>query len=324
MKEPGFELRRALEYHSGLLKDEKLRMTSKGTMTSTHFKYQYDNQARLNAIEMSIDGKDLPMLRLKSHANLGYLVNISDLKLSRNVNRTVIEDVSKQFFTITDFDEHGRVKSVLINIKTVDAFRLELEYDVRNRIKSHKFAIGRQVSNDKINYNADGHVMEVVGTNNWKYLYDENGNVIGMMEQGDKTNLVYDPADRVIHVGDVELYAYDPRGYVVRRGEQKYRYNNLGQMIHASERDKFQCWYNYDDAGRLVMWHDNQGNITQYFYAHPSEKSLVTHMHQPKNGRTFRYVESCRITFLFPGKVCCINKFTLFSHADSSTMSDTI
>lgn len=287
-KEPGFELRREFRYHTGLIKDEKLRLSSKGTMTASHFKYQYDSQARLSAIEMSIDGKDMPMLRLKFHQNLGSLMNISDLKVTRNTNRTVVEDVSKQFFTITDYDEHGRVKSVLVNIKSVDAFRLELEHDVRNRIKSHKIAIGRQTSMDKINYNADGHVMEVVGTNNWKYLYDENGNVVGLMDQGDKTNLGYDPADRVIQVGDVEFYTYDARGYVVRRGEQKYRYNNRGQMIHAMERDKFQSWYCYDDMDRLVMWHDDKGNVTQYFYANPMERKLVTHMHQPKNGRTFR------------------------------------
>lgn len=89
-------------------------------MTSSHFKYQYDGQARLSAIEMSIDGKDMPMLRLKFHQNLGSLMNISDLNITRNTNRTVVEDVSKQFLTITDYDEHGRVKSVLVNIESVD------------------------------------------------------------------------------------------------------------------------------------------------------------------------------------------------------------
>jgi YD repeat-containing protein len=269
----------------------QLKISSKGTLTAAHYKYQYDGQARLSAIEMSIDGKDMPMLRFKFHQNLGTLLNVSDLKVSRNINRTVIEDVSKQYFTITDFDEHGRVKSVLINIKTVDAFRLELEHDSRNRIKTHKVTIGRQPSIDKVNYNADGHVMEVVGTNNWKYLYDENGNVVGVLEAGDKTNLGYDPADRVVQVGDVEFNSYDARGFVVRRGEQKYRYNNRGQLIHAMERDKFQSWYCYDDLDRMVMWYDEKGNMTQFYYANLMHKRLVTHMHQPKSGRTFRWVQ---------------------------------
>lgn len=291
VKEPGFELRREFKYHGGLLKDEKLKFSSKGTMTSSHYKYQYDGNARLSAVEMTLDGKEVPLLRFKFGQNLGTLVNVSDLRITRNTfNRTVVQDASKQFFTITDFDEHGRVKSVLINIKSLDVYRLELEYDLRNRIKSHKVAIGRQTALDKINYNADGHVMEVVGTNNWKYLYDENGNIIGIMEQGDKTNLGYDTGDRVVQVGDVEFNTYDARGYVVRRGEQKYRYNNRGQLIHAFERDKFQTWYFYDDRNRVVAWYDDKGNVTQYFYANLYEPNLITHMHQPKIGRTFRYL----------------------------------
>ncbi|KFB41453.1 AGAP011034-PA-like protein [Anopheles sinensis] len=287
--EPGFELRREFKYHAGVLKDEKLKFGSKSGLASAHFKYQYDGNARLSGIEMDVNGKDLPIMRFKYGPAQGTLDAVSDLRITRNAfNRTVVQDTSKQFFTITDFDEHGRVKSVLINIKSFDVYRLELEYDLRNRIKTHKVMVGRSTSLDKVNYNADGHVMEVVGTNSWKYVYDENGNIIGILEQGDKTNLGYDTGDRVVQVGDVEFNSYDARGYVVRRGEQKYRYNNRGQLIHAMERDRFQTWYFYDDLGRLVACHDEKGNVTQYFYANLNAPELITHIHYPKAGRTSR------------------------------------
>ncbi|EAT48576.1 AAEL000405-PA, partial [Aedes aegypti] len=289
--EPGFELRREFKYHAGVMKDEKLKFGSKSALASAHFKYQYDGNARMSGIEMDIDGKDLPILRFKYGQSLGTLDAISDLRITRNAfNRTVVQDTSKQFFTITDFDEHGRVKSVLINIKSFDVYRLELDYDLRNRIKTHKVMVGRVTSLDKVNYNADGHVSEVVGTNSWKYLYDENGNIIGILEHGDKTNLGYDTGDRVVQVGDVEFNSYDARGYVVRRGEQKYRYNNRGQLIHALERDRFQTWYFYDDMGRLVASHDEKGNVTQYFYANINAPELITHIHYPKVSRTFRFL----------------------------------
>jgi teneurin len=38
------------------------------------------------------------------------------------------------------------------------------------------------------------------------------------------------------------------------------------------------------------MWHDDKGNVTQYFYSNPIKTNLVTHMHQPKSGRTFRFL----------------------------------
>ncbi|KAL5290836.1 TENM2.2 family protein [Megaselia abdita] len=290
VQEPGFELRREFKYHAGILKDEKVRFGSKASFASAHFKYSYDGNARLSGIEMDINDKELPATRFKYSQNLGNLEAIQDLKITRNAfNRTVIQNTAKQFFTITDFDQHGRVKSVLINIKSNDVFRLELDYDLRNRIKSQKTTISRSTSFDKINYNDDGHVIEVVGTNNWNYQYDENGNTVGVVEQGDKTNLGYDTGDRVIQVGEVEFNNYDARGFVVRRGEQKYRYNNRGQLIHAYERDRFQNWYYYDDRDRLVAKHHNNGNITQYYYANPSAPTLLTHMHTPKLGQTYRF-----------------------------------
>ena len=290
VKEPGFELRRELKHHAGILRDEKLKFSWKGALTSVHYKYQYDGNFRLSAVEMALDGAEVPLQRFKYGPLLGQLDAVGDLKITRNaLNRTVVQEASKQFFTITDFDGHGRVQSVLINIKNLDVFRLELEYDLRSRIKTHKVAIGRATSLDKVSYNADGHVSEVVGTHSWKYQYDENGNVIALLEQQDKTNLGYDAGDRVVQVGDVEFNAYDARGFVVRRGEQKFRYNSRGQLIHAHERDKFAAWYFYDDQGRLAATYDDKGNVTQFFYAHPYEGGLLTHVHLPRLSRTFRY-----------------------------------
>ncbi|XP_053954214.1 teneurin-m isoform X2 [Anastrepha ludens] len=290
VQEPGFELRREFKYHAGILKDEKVRFGSKNSLASAHYKYSYDGNARLSGIEMSIDDKEVPTARYKYSQNLGQLEVVQDLKITRNAfNRTVIQDSAKQFFTIIDYDQHGRAKSVLMNIKSFDVFRLELDYDVRNRIKSQKTTLGRSTSFDKINYNADGHVIEVLGTNNWKYLFDENGNTVGIVDQGEKINLGYDIGDRVIQVGEIEFNNYDARGFVVRRGEQKYRYNNRGQLIHAFERDRFQSWYYYDDRSRLIAWHDSKGNVTQYYYANPKTPKLLTHVHFPKIGKTLRF-----------------------------------
>lgn len=289
--EPNFEMKQEFKYHAGILKDEKLKFSSKSGLDNAHYKYAYDGNARLSGIDVDINGKEMPQLRLKYNQNLGILEGISDLRIYRNTfNRSVMQDTSKQFFTITDYDDHGRIKSILINIKSFDVFRLEVEYDQRSRIKTQKLLVGRATSMDRITYNNDGHVLEVIGTSNWKYVYDENGNVIGVIREKEKITLGYDSGDRVVQYGDVEFNNYDNRGYVVRRGEQKYRYNSKGQLIHAFERDKFQTWYHYDDRGRLISWNDDKGNVTQYFYSNPSTADLVTHVHFPKSGRTFRFL----------------------------------
>lgn len=45
VQEPGFELKRELKYHAGILKDEKLKYMSKTPLASAHYKYQYDGNA---------------------------------------------------------------------------------------------------------------------------------------------------------------------------------------------------------------------------------------------------------------------------------------
>ncbi|XP_013175097.1 PREDICTED: teneurin-3 isoform X3 [Papilio xuthus] len=290
--DPDYELKQDYKYHAGILKDEKMKFNSKSGLNNAHFKYQYDGNARLSMIDANINSKEMPQLKLKYSQNLGMLEAVSDLRIYRNTfNRSVMQDTSKQYFTITDYDDHGRIKTVLMNIKSFDVFRLELEYDVRNRIKTKKLMIGDTTSNERISYNYDGHLMEVVGSeDDWKYVYDENGNVIGVIERGEKRYLGYDIGDRVVQYGDLEFSSYDGRGFVIRRGEQKYRYNSRGQFVHAFERDKFQMWYYYDDRNRLVAWKDDKNNITQFFYTNPQTPNLITHMHFTKAEKTVRFL----------------------------------
>lgn len=77
---------------------------------------------------------------------------------------------------------------------------MDLEYDSRGRISSRKLVIGRTATQEKMTYNADGHVIEVAGTSDWKYGYDENGNAVSVIEQGQKLTLGYDAGDRVVQV----------------------------------------------------------------------------------------------------------------------------
>uniref|UniRef100_A0A0A9WFT1 Teneurin-2 n=1 Tax=Lygus hesperus TaxID=30085 RepID=A0A0A9WFT1_LYGHE len=167
---------------------------------------------------------------------------------------------------------------------------MELEYDVRSRISSMKIHTSRTTTTEHITYSADGHVLEVLGENEWKFVYDENGNIISIMDKGRKLTLGYDSGDRVVQVADVELNGYDARGFVVRRGETKLRYNELGQLSSATENERFTAWYRYDDRGRLIAIHNAQGVTYQLLYADPMRPDLVTHLHFPSNGRTFRYL----------------------------------
>lgn len=104
--------------------------------------------------------------------------------------------------------------------------RMELEYDSRGRISTQKLLVGRTSSMERITYSADGHVLEVVGTSDWKFVYDENGNVVSIMEQGQKLTLGYDSGDRVVQVSDfvfsIQRKCYNFLSQTLRRNVLKY------------------------------------------------------------------------------------------------------
>lgn len=104
--------------------------------------------------------------------------------------------------------------------------RMELEYDSRGRISTQKLLVGRTSSMERITYSADGHVLEVVGTSDWKFVYDENGNVVSIMEQGQKLTLGYDSGDRVVQVSDfvfsIQSKCYNFLSQTLRRNVLKY------------------------------------------------------------------------------------------------------
>lgn len=88
------------------------------------FRYQVDGNARVTAIDVTIGNKELPQMKLKYSQDIGILENISDLRMYKNTfNKTVIHDTAKQYFSISEYDDHGRLKSVITNVKSMDVYR---------------------------------------------------------------------------------------------------------------------------------------------------------------------------------------------------------
>lgn len=88
------------------------------------FRYQVDGNARVTAIDVTIGNKELSQTKLKYNQNIGTLEGISDLRVYKNTfNKTVIHDTNKHYFSISEYDNHGRLKSVVTNIKSSDVYR---------------------------------------------------------------------------------------------------------------------------------------------------------------------------------------------------------
>jgi len=287
-----FESKIEYKYHGGMLKEEKAKFGPKSTLANVHLKFQYDGNGRLANVETELNGKSVQSLSIKKNGNTGTLESINELRfiepgLLNPFNRSIATDAANTFIRTLEKDSVGRLVKKTLNIRGTPAFRLDLIYNELNgRVKERKMTIANSPYADEVQYTADGQVSEVTGSGNWKYVYDENGNGIQLMEQREKSLLIYDSGDRVIQVGELLRYTYDARGFLVQRGNEKFQYDDKGLLLQVVKNQAYKIWYSYDHHDRMVSWKDDQGNLTQFIYANPETPQLITHVHFPGTSKT--------------------------------------
>lgn len=283
-----FEVKIEYKYHGGLIKEQRHKYGIKTGLDNLHIKYQFDGNGRVISIDIDINGKAILPYICKKNSNTGNLETIHDLSvLHSTFNRTSIQDtVTKLYFNTIERDSIGRPHIKTIHVNGKEVYKLVIDYNNHGRIKHRKIIIGRSVYTDSVTYDSDGHVTHVTGSGSWKYNYDENGNIITIMEQDEKSSLIYDTGDRVVQVGELLRYTYDSRGFLIQRGNEKFQYDDNGLLIHAIKKDGYKVWFFYDHMSRLIASKDDQGNTTQFLYTSLESASLITHVHYPTHNKT--------------------------------------
>lgn len=306
-----YKMRSDFKYHLGLLKELRLGFDASGPKTILDplvIKYQYDGSARISGITTTIGDSPESMVSYKYDSTTGHLESVHDLRIRReSLRKVVIEDMTKVRYSCTkDLDKYGRLSSVTLRIRgSQQLFHFELKYNKLNHISQTKLTLnerGEEIQT-RFSYNPNDQIESVetnekrgggggkkggADGNNWIYTHDVNGNIVSAQNGGKKVSLGYDGGDRIIMYGDVDYVTYDDRGFIVRRGDQHYTYNALGQMTTASQKGRFSIKFFYDYAGRLIAKRDHKGNVVQFVYADVYKNQSVTHVHYPKASRTYR------------------------------------
>ncbi|UYV62055.1 TENM2 [Cordylochernes scorpioides] len=285
---PKLEFRVDYRYQGVLLKEERLRYNSRSGMDGAKYKFKLDG--RQLAVETEINGKTVLEIKYLYNGESGVLEQVNQFLIHRpKINSVFLQDDMRHYSKTIAFDMLGRITVLAMTLWNKEVFSLSLTYDVRNRVQRAVMKIGRDSTLAATNYtyNVDSFIQEVSGPQSWKFSYDVNGNMKSIIDNSQQMSLRYDDGDRLIGYGDVELYRVDGRGFIVQRGEEKFRFNAKAQLIHAFELHQYEVFFYYDVMERLMAKKDHRGNITQFFYANPKEPYQLTHVHYPKDGITF-------------------------------------
>jgi YD repeat-containing protein len=287
-----FHMKAFYRYHRGSVKEQQAQFLNSVGLNNYTIEYQYDATGRLATARLDIPNQTELTLLTKFDPRSGRLRAVADLRVvHRSFSLHTMEDLTKSFVREKKFDEYGRFQSLNLIIRSQPLFRVNIEYNANSQIAAKSVFLPHQTTGEEMAYNANNQINIVRSTSpsdgtSWIYTHDVNGNVVSVTEQGQRVTLGYDAGDRVVQFGDLEFVTYDERGFVIRRGEQRYAYNALGQMTSAFEPGKFAVRFYYDAERRLIGSQDHRGSAVQYMYAHPGQPGLVTHIHYPKLGAT--------------------------------------
>ena len=284
--EDDFHMKTRKRHHRGSVKEIHQEFLNNAGLNNYTITYQCDSTGRLSTAMLEIIGLSEQTTLIKYDSKIGKLKGLSDLRISYNsFKSTVMEDLTKNFVREKKYDDYGRFQSLNLIIKGQPLFRVNIEYNSNSQISLKSVFLLHKTNNEEVAYNANNQVNIVKSEDsNWVYSHDINGNVVSVTEQGQRIAMGYDSGDRVVQFGDLEFVTYDDRGFVIRRGEQRYTYNVLGQMVSAFEPGKFAARFYYDDQKRLIGVQDHRGNTVQYIYSNPAVPGQVTHIHDPKTG----------------------------------------
>lgn len=288
--------------NSGLLKHQSYLFSNIRSVSQLTFNYKYDIHFRLRSIQTKLGSINLPTLEFSYSAN-GQLETIGSFRyFERSQNESLIGDGVALF--VRRYDSTKRqIRHASLAIADKEVFRVDYNFNQLGMLMQTRIFM-RHLGANKIRlqnftYDNDGQLIEVQGREQWRFMYDFNGNLVTFLYLGNRIDIEYDSADRIKNFGKgqhnsaqsgTSPYVTDSRGFVVKRGEERLTYNNLGQLISVSRPNRYELNNVYDHKNRLVIRRDHQNNVTQFFYGNPQKPNLVTHSFNNADGRVLSLI----------------------------------
>lgn len=291
--ENNFVSRTDYKYHSGIIKEQRHRFSSRSTLSNAKFKFQYEAGAELTSITGEIAGKDIPQIIFQTNPETKMTEKIAQFGiLYPKANSVFIQDDGRRYTQTRLTDSYNNLMLIAITIRGKVVFSYDAKYDIRGRVQQVQVKQGRDsgVTTLDYMYTIDGYLSKVEGKDAWMYTHDIGGNIVSMSHNGQSVRLQQDNGGRMTRYDNIELNAVDSRGFIVERNKERFTYNSKGQLVSVTHSHHYGFSYQYDVIGRLVARKDHRGNVTQFFYSNPNNIQLLTHIHYPATERTFSLV----------------------------------
>ena len=286
-----WEMRERRKYHSGMLKEQKIRIAGMPGFDNANIKYQLDGTGRPARVNAFFGRKESLVTSWKYNQNTGSLAGVGNLKIRKvGFNKTEVQDLNGNFLKAVELDKYGSLKSIIYTIKRRQMLGVEVRYDSEGRVGGVAVGGPGEAETEEVSYSyTTAGWLAAERTSSGRhttYQHDQAGNLVGWSEPGRQpTAATFGPGGRVQESAGRKVM-YDSNGFVAAIDNQKFLHNGLGQLVEHVTNKGVKVNYYYDQLNRLVAWTDSTSLITQYFYTNPIKPNQVSYVHNPRNDMT--------------------------------------
>ncbi|KAE9552406.1 hypothetical protein FO519_004387 [Halicephalobus sp. NKZ332] len=233
----------------------------------------YDKLFRVQSIKADFNQNSWVPVFLTYDTITSRITNISHINI---IYMNMIRNISSEKFTMTSkYSSTHQIEHQQIIVNDNVVLEAKLNYDSVGRIKKNQWTINRNYSFvETWDYSIDGQLSEysLVGRENhqWIINYDEGGRIQKINEQ--QIKLITGGA--VEKVGKIS-YIVDENGWTIRRGDEEFEYDSLGQLTRVSK-GKYFVEYIYDEKHRISS-RKNNNEIQKFYYLWPGNENLISH-----------------------------------------------
>lgn len=285
-----YDCRESYTYSASLEKSYQVDFARDRRLLGAKFTYEYDQNFRLTQINGHFRDNMTTSRAIRFDEETGKLQSLKAMSILWPLSD--IEKISDSFILIErEYDRYGRPQSVKFRFGEVDQFRLQIMYDIENRIHNWNYVIGGTDTNIQYIYDLNSNVIDVMldMQSTWRYGYDNNGNINKITDNGISLNIEFEDGDRIRRSGQ-KIFRFDRDGFLVQRHDQQLTYNSNGHVTSITRHNAYRYFYYYDARGRQVLQEDTTGNVVQYFYANVVQRDQITHTFNQSTSELTQYL----------------------------------
>lgn len=192
-----FDYRVDFRHQGSLVKEERFRFNSRSELSNYKLRYKYDGIGHINELEFELQGRGVETRKFKFSSSTGAEEGVDSFIFKRH-SVNVVQIGDERLLKTIATDSYGRIVGITFSVWNKELFSQVIHYQpTRSRIALSRLKYGINYLHSNYSYTQDGFLEQCTTsgsssaspTQKSKYVYDIDGNIKAIVEDGTQFNI---------------------------------------------------------------------------------------------------------------------------------------